>query len=114
MSRVSARLLRALTARDGRVCAWTGETSARLVPHHRANRGAGGRPSLEVVSNLVWLDSGINGLIESDAAWAREARARGIKISSHSVPRDEQITHALHGLVLLGDGGEVTNWEVVL
>lgn len=104
------RLLRALDKRDGHRCAWHWEggcDTATLVPHHRANRGMGGRPSLDRLSNLVWLDSRTNGLIECDPVWAEAARKRGIKISGHSEPAEVAIVHAAHGRVLLGDDGEV-------
>lgn len=106
-------LLRALDARDGRACAWHGfgcgvET---LVPQHRANRGHGGRKSLNRLSNLVWLCSFINTDIETTAVTAALARRTGIKISSHSEPSLEPIHHAIHGFVLLGDDGSVTQVE---
>ena len=107
-------LLKALDLRDGRACAWhwVGVCDAEtLVPHHRANRGMGGRPSLHSIANLVWLCSSVNGLIESDHEWAVSARLRGIKISSHSDPDAEPITHAVHGRCFLNDDGTVTGAE---
>jgi len=104
-------LLKALDVRDGRVCAWhwVGACDVEtLVPHHRANRGHGGRPSLNRVSNLVWLCSAVNGLIESDAEWATSARLWGIKISSHADPVTVPIHHAVHGRVFLSDDGTVS------
>lgn len=90
MTATPKRLLRALDARDGHVCAWHGEICDpdTLVPQHRANRGQGGRASLMVIENLVWIDSETNGMAESDPTYARLARARGIKISSHKNPAD--------------------------
>jgi len=104
-------LLKALDLRDGRVCAWHGVSCGEdtLSPHHRANRGAGGRPSMNRLSNLVWLCSHWNGLIESNADAAQVARDRGVKISSFAEPSRERIRHAVHGLVLLADDGSVSS-----
>jgi hypothetical protein len=55
----------------------------------------------------VWLDSLINGLIESDAVYQKEAVRRGIKISGFADPEKVPIEHAVHGLVLLKDSGAV-------
>ncbi|PZE23881.1 hypothetical protein [Curtobacterium sp. MCBD17_028] len=100
-------LLIALEQRDGRRSAWTGNESDTLVPQHRANRGMGGRGSLDRLSNLVWLESDLNGLIESDPEWQQVAVARGIKISGHQDPEDVEVRHAVHGLALLTDDGDV-------
>ena len=106
-------LLKALDARDGRVCAWHGVTCGdeTLSPHHRGNRGAGGRKSMNKLSNLVWLCSVTNGLIESHTEWAIQARVLGIKISSHADPDAEPITHAVHGRCFLNDDGTVSRVE---
>jgi len=105
MTATPKKLLRELEQRDGHRCAWTGYESDRLVPHHRQNRGMGGRPSVNRLSNLVWLDSGINGLIESDPEWQSNAIVRGIKVSTHGNPLLIPIQHAVHGLVWLDDQG---------
>lgn len=52
-----------------------------LVPHHRANRGYGGAPSLDVLQNVILVCAQYNGLMESDAKVAEEARRLGHKIS---------------------------------
>jgi hypothetical protein len=105
-------LLKALDLRDGRVCAWHGVACGvdTLVPQHRANRGMGGRASMNRLSNLVWLCE-VNSLIESDTEWAIQARILGIKISSHADPDAEPITHAVHGRCFLNDDGTVTSAE---
>jgi hypothetical protein len=106
-------LLRQLEQRDGHACAMCGVDDETLVPHHRANRGIGGRRSLDRLSNLVWLCSLDNGRIESDAGWAAEARALGIKISSHDEPSHVPMIHPRHGRCLLADDGTVhTGLEV--
>lgn len=104
---VTKALRTAMDARDGRVCAWHGQEcgTETLVPHHRVNRGQGGRPSLNRLSNLVWLCSHLNGLIEADSEWADLARDRGVKLSGHAEPTAELIVHAVHGRVYLLDDG---------
>lgn len=102
---VPPKILAELERRDGRRCAWTGETSDRLVPQHRQG-GAGGRQGKHRLSNLLWLDSLINGLIESDAVMQGEAKRRGIKISLHAEPTLVPVLHAVHGVVFLTDDGQ--------
>lgn len=53
-----------------------------LVPHHRMNRGSGGRPSLDRIDNLLLVCANYNGLMESDAVVARDAREFGHKLSN--------------------------------
>jgi hypothetical protein len=113
-------LLRQLEQRDGHVSAWTGEDVPELVPQHRQG-GMGGRKSKQRLSNVVWLESIINGLITSDAEWQAEAVRRGIAISLHADPLMVPVEHAVHGLVLLDDDGgwerlapaEVAEWHVL-
>lgn len=104
-------LLRALENRDGHVSAWTGEDCPELVPQHRQG-GMGGRADKHRLSNVVWLESSLNGLIESDPAYQREALRRGIKISNYVDPERVPILHAVHGLVLLTDAGDHISQEV--
>lgn len=103
-------LLRALDQRDGHRSAWTGVEYPKgdtdvLVPQHRQG-GMGGGKGKQRLSNLVWLESELNGLIEDNAAYATEARGRGIKISIHANPQHEPIIHAVHGRVVLDDAGQ--------
>lgn len=104
MSGTPKALLKALEARDGHRSAWTGNDVDTLVPQHRQG-GMGGRRNKHRLSNVVWLESDINGLIESDAEWQAEAVERGIKISGFEEPTLVRIRHAVHGLVLLNDDG---------
>lgn len=106
MSAVPKRLLAALDTRDGHVCSWTGIDTGRLVPQHRQG-GMGGRKDKHRLSNLVWLDSLINGLIESDPIYQAEAVARGIKISGFGDPTAIPVTHIVHGRVFLDDDGGI-------
>ena len=98
-------VLRALEKRDGHVSAWTGEDVPELVPQHRQG-GMGGSKLKHRLSNVVWLESIINGLIESDPEWQAEAVRRGIKVSKFVDPRTVPVAHAVHGLVWLTDAGE--------
>lgn len=76
---VPAKILRALDERDRRVCVMTSAETERIVPQHRQG-GMGGRKDKHRLVNLVWLDSIVNGLIESDAEWQAHALAWGVKV----------------------------------
>lgn len=67
----------------------------------------GGRKDKHRLSNVVWLDSIVNGEIESVPSMQREAVRRGIKISGFADPERTPIEHAKHGFVLLDDNGGV-------
>lgn len=71
--------LRTLEARDGRRCVITATEGERLIPQHRQG-GMGGRPDKHRLPNLLWLDSILNGHIESDATWQASAKAWGVKV----------------------------------
>lgn len=75
--------------RDGS-CAATGEVSDRLVPNHRINRSVGGTND---PTNIVVMDSIINGLLESDATWRRKAIKYGWKLESWQNPAEEPYFH---------------------
>lgn len=75
--------------RDGG-CLHCGETEA-VAPNHRANRGMGGSKTRDVPSNIIVLCSVYNGLIESNAAAAREAKFRGWKLESWQDPTTEPV-----------------------
>lgn len=97
--------LEQITQRDGHVCSWLGYDTGRLVPQHRQG-GMGGRAGKHQLSNVVWLDSLINGAIESDPEMQAEAKRRGVKISNHATdPSLIPMFHATHGWRLLGNGG---------
>jgi len=58
-----------------------------LIPHHRLNRGAGGKNSkADQSANIIVMCALINGLMESSAAWAAIARERGWKLYSYQNP----------------------------
>jgi hypothetical protein len=105
-SQTPRALLKQMDERDGHVCAWTGVDTGRLVPQHRQG-GMGGRRGKHRLSNVVWLDSFINGLIESDPVYQAEAVRRGIKISGFAKPWEVPMEHAVHGIVLMDDEGGV-------
>lgn len=108
MTPVPKGRLKDLDARDGHLCAWTGVDTGRLVPQHRQG-GMGGRKNKHRMSNLLWLDSLINGFIEADPFYQSEALRRGIKVSGFSDPAKIPVDHAIHGLVYLDDEGGRTS-----
>lgn len=80
--RTPATVILALDRRDalrGRACVMTARQTARIVPQHRQG-GAGGRKNKHRLPNVLWLDSIVNGLIESNADWAAHAQAWGVKV----------------------------------
>ena len=99
------KLLAALRERDGDVCAWTGLETDTLVPHHRANRGAGGFKGADRLSNLILVDSVVNGRFENDLQ--RRAQLLGFKISRYSDSEAISLFHKVHGWVLLKDDGSM-------
>jgi len=106
-------LLAALAARDGMACAWHGpdalSTACRpgtLVPQHR-DGGMGGSAVKHRLSNVVWLDSLTNGLIEVDPVMQAEAYERGMKLRGDVDTEREPITHAVHGRCRIKDDGSV-------
>ena len=101
--------LKAIDKRDGRECSWHGVACdlETLSPQHRQG-GMGGRKGKHRLSNIVWLCSRLNGLIESDAKLAEEARQRGIKISLHADPTAIPVTYSDGRTWLLDDEGGKT------
>lgn len=65
-------LLNGLRDRDSHC--WHCGSDIDLVPHHRKNRGMGGRRSLDTIANLILVCSQWNGLMESDWEAAKTAR----------------------------------------
>jgi hypothetical protein len=102
---LNKKLLDALRARDGDVCAWSGVETETLVPHHRANRGAGGFKGADRLSNLVLVDSIANGRFESDLQ--KRAQLLGFKISRYADPESIPLFHKVHGWILLKDDGSM-------
>jgi hypothetical protein len=73
--------------RDNYRCYHCGRSDDTLVPQHRLGRGMGGKNSkANKLSNIITLCSFANGLIESDADFADEARRSGWKLSSFQDP----------------------------
>lgn len=71
----------AIMLRDGEKCCLCDKRAT--VVNHRKNRGAGGRESLNRISNGCALCWSCNDLIERDADLAAEARRLGIKLDDH-------------------------------
>jgi hypothetical protein len=84
-------------------CYHCGTDDDTCIPQHRQNRGMGGSKSRDVPSNIVVLCSRINGLIESDAWWASEARIQGWKLNSWDDPLEVPIRDSAGVLWLLDD-----------
>ncbi len=80
--RTPATVILSLDRRDAlraRACVMTGTETERIVPQHRQG-GAGGRKNKHRLTNVLWLDSVVNGWIESNADWAAQAQASGVKV----------------------------------
>lgn len=77
-------------------CIHCGELEA-VAPHHRRNRGMGGSKEREKPSNIVVLCSVVNGLLESDAAWAERARDYGWKLRAGQEPEETPVWYPLRG-----------------
>ena len=101
--------MKALRERDGDVCAWSGVETDTLVPHHRANRGAGGFKGADRLSNLILVDSVANGRFESDLQG--KAKLLGFRISRYSGPEMVPLFHKVWGWVLFKDDGSVIRLE---
>ena len=104
---MKAAELKKLRKRDG-WCWHCGEIND-LVPHHRANRGFGGYKALDNLQNIILVCALYNGLMESDAKVAAEARRLGHKISKFSDPAElvfDNITQLWYQLD--ADGGKLS------
>lgn len=108
--RTPAATIRTIDRRDAadgaRRCVLTGTEGDRIVPQHRQG-GMGGRPDKHRPANVLWLDSLMNGHIESDADWQATAKAWGVKVpiwvrDVAAVPVFFRFEHAW--FVLEGDG----------
>ena len=90
MSGMTKHTYARLLARDGGRCLHCGATEG-LVPQHRLNRGMGGSRLLETAANVVTLCAGYNGLIESDARAAEQAREYGWKLRPGTLPEAKAV-----------------------
>jgi hypothetical protein len=77
---VTNKMINTLRLRDFH-CAHCG-SSDTLVPHHRRNRAMGGSKLLDRFDNLMLVCAEYNGMMESDADTARQARDYGHKLGS--------------------------------
>lgn len=95
-----------LRARD--VWCWHCGVESDLVPHHRANRGFGGSKVLDNLQNVILVCSLYNGLMESDASVAEEARELGHKLSKFMSPTQPVFDKTLRKWYYLDEkGGKV-------
>ncbi|MFV0432836.1 MAG: hypothetical protein ACK5LO_02465 [Leucobacter sp.] len=65
----------------------------------------GGDQTKHRLSNILYLESSLNGLIESDVGYAEKARRRGIKISRWADPTTVPVTYADGRTYMLDDDG---------
>lgn len=73
--------------RRDKACWHCGSDGEDLIPHHRLNRGFGGKNGKAgQPSNIIVMCAQFNGLMESDAASAAEARQFGWKLESWQDP----------------------------
>lgn len=86
----------AVLMRDGYKCAMCGERAR--VANHRSNRGSGGFKGGNTLANACALCHDCNGLIESDAEFAAEARRRGVKLSRYDDPTVIRYLSPLFGM----------------
>lgn len=101
MSGFSPAQRRVLFARDVYCIPHAGMCAGPLVLHHRRNRGAGGDPTADVVSNGLVVCHGWNTIVEQNAAAADEARRNGWKLRSWQDAAEvpvhlPEIGHAVH------------------
>lgn len=84
---------------------WHCGTSQGLVPHHRANRGAGGSKLLDTLQNVILVCAVFNSEMESNAAVASWARDLGLKLSRYSSPASPVFDNYAKKWYLLDDKG---------
>lgn len=71
--------------RDNYTCVSCG-SEKELTIHHRVNRGAGGSKLFDKPAFLLTICNTCNGLFESDAAKATQARELGYKLHRNQKP----------------------------
>ena len=80
-------------------CLHCGADGDDLVPQHRLGRGMGSKNSkAEQVANVIVLCSFANGLMESNAEFARRCRAYGWKLRSFQDPLETPVYDVISGL----------------
>lgn len=79
-------------------CPCCGSTGDTLVPQHRAGRGMGGSKELDRPANIIVMCSRMNGLIESNANYAAEAREFGWKLARWEIPEEKPFFDSVLGL----------------
>lgn len=82
------------------------------VPHHRLNRGMGGSPSLDRLSNVILICAAYNLALESNSAIASKGREQGHKLRMGANPSKSPVFDANDGeWYLLDDLGNRVNIE---
>ena len=82
-------------------CYATGKGGETLVPQHREGGMGGHRP--ENPAAIITFDSQINGLIESDSWWQREAYRSGWKLRQGFKSIETPVFHRYRGWLMLDD-----------
>lgn len=101
---VSKKDRRLVYDRDGNMCANCG-IDETLTIQHRANRGFGGDPSKERLSNYMVLCYWCNGRLESNADFAAIGIDKGWKLRSWEDPLKVCVFYAFDGWYYLTDDG---------
>ena len=92
--------------RDRDSWCWHCGTEQGLVPHHRANRGAGGSKVLDTLQNVILVCAQFNSEMESDANVANWARDLGMKLSRYASPSAAVFDNYAKRWYYLTDKGE--------
>ena len=106
MPAFSPTLKAQVRARDGEDCIICGLPGTDV--HHRAGRGMGGSKAANRVGACLTVCRRHNNLMETDAAFMREAYRLGWKVKRHGVrpPEDVAVWYPLEeAWCLLGDDG---------
>lgn len=96
---MNAKEFKSYLKRDNGRCYHCGKAGDDLIPQHRVGRGMGGSKSAarNSPSNIITFCSYANGLLESDASFARLGASRGWKLASWQLSDAEPVYDASTG-----------------
>ncbi len=110
---MNKKAIKQIFARDG-VCWHCGLDDETLILHHRLNRGFGGSPSLDRLSNVILICAAYNLALESNSAIASKGREQGHKLRMGADPSKSPVFDANDGeWYLLDDLGNRVNVEEI-